>query len=166
MKDAISSQYDASLKMLKEAIIKCPPRMWNDSDYKNRFWHISYHVLFYTYMYLQESEAQFVPWHKHRNNYQFMGPLPWPPHTIPEIGNPYSKEDILEYFDLCRRQVEEKVPLMDFNAESGFYWLPFKKFELQIYNIRHIQHHAGALIDRLRTIEDIGIDWAAAKPRS
>ena len=117
-------------------------------------------------MYLQESEAQFVPWNKHRNNYQFMGPLPWPPHTKPEIDHPYSKEEILEYFDLCRRQAEEKIPSMDLDAGSGFYWLPFKKFELQIYNIRHIQHHTGALIDRLRTIEDIGIDWAAAKSRS
>ncbi len=36
------------------------------------------------------------------------------------------------------------------DADSGFYWLPFNKFELQLYNIRHIQHHTGQLTDRLR----------------
>jgi hypothetical protein len=166
MKEVIKSQYYASLEMLKEAVSKCPPSLWNSQEPKNKFWHISYHVLFYTHLYLQESEKQFIPWSKHRENYQFLGPLPWPPHAIPNIGEPFSKELILEYFDVCQKQVEEKVLTLNLNAESGFYWLPFTKLELQLYNIRHIQHHAGALIDRLRTIENIGVNWIARKAKS
>lgn len=166
MKDVIESQYYASLEMLREAINKCPSPLWNSREPRNKFWHISYHVLFYTHLYLQDSENQFVPWSKHRNYYQFLGSLPWPPHAKPNIGEPYGKEEILEYVDVCQRQVEEKVSSLDLNAESGFPWLPFKKLELQLYNIRHIQHHTGALIDRLRTIENIGVDWVAMKPRS
>jgi len=33
--------------------------------------------------------------------------------------------------------------------------------ELHMYNIRHLQHHAGQLIDRLRTTENIGIAWVS-----
>ena len=87
-------------------------------------------------------------------------------YTKPEIGEPYSKEEILEYLDVCKKEAEEKVSAMDLNAESGFYWLPFKKLELQFYNIRHIQHHTGALIDRLRTKENIGVGWVAMKTGS
>ncbi|MEZ4615731.1 MAG: hypothetical protein R2867_09500 [Caldilineaceae bacterium] len=29
----------------------------------------------------------------------------------------------------------------DLSAPSGFSWLPFTKFELQIYSIRHLQQH-------------------------
>ena len=166
MKEVIKSQYYASLGMLREAIIKCPPHLWNSGDDKNKFWHISYHLLFYTHFYLQVSENQFIPWSKHREFHQFLGSVPWPPHTIPEIGEPYNKEEILEYLDLCKREVEEKVSSLDLNSESGFYWLPFTKLELQFYNIRHIQHHTGALYERLRRSENIGIGWIAAKSGS
>ena len=47
-------------------------------------------------------------------------------------------------------------------APSGFSWLRFGKTELQLYNIRHIQHHAGQLTDRLRTAAGIGVRWVAA----
>jgi DinB superfamily len=162
-KDVIKSQYYASLEMLGGAISKCPTSLWNSEEFKNKFWHIAYHVLFYTHLYLQETEKQFVPWKKHREHHQFLGNLPWLPHTKPDIGESYSKEEILEYLDMCKKEVEEKVSALDLTSESGFYWLPFKKLELQFYNIRHIQHHTGALIDRLRTKENIGVDWVAMK---
>jgi DinB superfamily len=165
-KEVIKSQYYASLEMLKEVINNCPPSLWNNQEPKNKFWHVAYHVLYCTHMYLQDSHKQFVPWSKHRDTYQFLGHIPLQPHARPNIGEPYTKEEILEYFDVCQRQVEQKVSFMDLNAESGFYWLPIKKLELQLYNIRHIQHHAGALIDRLRTSEGIGVDWVVKKPNS
>ena len=37
------------------------------------------------------------------------------------------------------------------------------KMEMQFINIRHIQHHAGQLIDWLTTKERISIDWIGAK---
>jgi hypothetical protein len=150
--------------MLKQAIAQCPESLWNDRGYKNKFWHISYHVLFYTHLYLQDSEKDFTPWSKHKDQYQFLGPLPWPPHNEPEIGEPYSRKEILEYLEICRQQVEEKITSLNPDAESGFHWLPFGKMELQLYNIRHVQHHTGQLIDRLRTRENIGVGWVGTKP--
>jgi hypothetical protein len=162
MHEILGKQYRASMAMLKEAITKCPESLWLAPEYPNKFWHIAYHVLYCTHMYLQDSHEAFTPWTKHRENYQWLGRLPWPPHEEPKIGTPYSKEEVLEYLEICWQEIGAKVPGLDFDAPSGFYWLPFNKLELQLYNIRHIQHHAGQLIDRLRTVAGIGIGWAVA----
>lgn len=150
--------------MFGQAVIQCPETLWVDAGYKNQFWHIAYHTLFYTHLYLQDSEKEFVPWRKHRIEYNFLGPLPWPPHKEPEIGEPYTKEEILEYLSVCQNEVREKVSTLILEATSGFQWLPFSKLELQFYNIRHIQHHAGQLCDRLRNRDGISVGWVGMKP--
>ena len=60
--------------------------------------------------------------------------------------------------------MEEQVDSLDLEAESGFYWLPFDKLELQIYNIRHIQQHTGELCERLGARGDIEVGWVGTKP--
>jgi hypothetical protein len=52
---------------------------------------------------------------------------------------------------------------MDLEAESGFYWLPFDKLELQFYNIRHVQQHTGELCERLGAQGEIEVDWVGMK---
>jgi hypothetical protein len=54
-KQASISQYQATLGMLKQAIVKCPESMWDAPDPPNRFWQLAYHTLFYTHLYLQPS---------------------------------------------------------------------------------------------------------------
>ncbi|MHC4599251.1 MAG: DinB family protein [Planctomycetota bacterium] len=157
--EAIASQYGAALAMLRKAVQACPDSLWNDGTFENRFWHVAYHTLFYTHFYLQENESAFVPWEKARPNYNFMGPVPWPPHEKPEIGEAYTKEEILEYLDLCEEQVRERTAVLDPEAPSGFEWIPMNKLELQLYNLRHVQHHAGQLIERLRAHGCKSMDW-------
>ncbi len=123
----------------------------------------AYHALFYTHLYLADSEAHFTPWPKHRKEYQFMGPTPWPPHAPPQIGEPYDKEAILEYLAFCQRHVTERAPQLDLEAASGFGWLPFGKLELQFYNIRHLQQHTGELMERLGARAGIDVDWVGMK---
>jgi hypothetical protein len=159
----ICSQYWASLEMLKQTIVKCPLSVWDNPDDKTKFWHIAFHTLFYTHLYLQDSGQEFRPWAKHRKDYQFLGKLPWPPYTKPVVDVPYSLEDVLAYQAFCQEQVEERVPLLNLEAGSGFDWLPFGKLELQFYNIRHIQQHTGELMERLGTCADIELDWIAWK---
>lgn len=76
-----------------------------------------------------------------------------------ETGEPYTKEEILEYLELCQRQVEERVASLNLDAASGFHWLPFGKMELQFYNIRHMQQHIGELCERLGTSANVEVDW-------
>jgi len=157
--EVIVSQYLASLEMLKQAVGKCPEGLWNSPDDKAKFWQVAYHALFYTHLYLQDSQQTFKAWAKHRDDYHQLGPLPAPTDAEPQLGEPYGKDDILEYLDICKKEVKERVPSLNLEGESGFYWLPFNKLELQIYNIRHIQQHAGELMERLGARAGIDIDW-------
>jgi len=159
--EIISKQYRASMAMLKEAISTCPESLWLAPEYPNKFWHIAYHVLYYTHLYLQNSLSSFTKWEKHRDNYNRLG-RPGSARGPRKIDAPYSQAEVLEYFEICLQEIAAKVPGLDLNAPSGFYWLPFNKLELQLYNIRHIQHHAGQLIDRLRSVAGIGIEWVIA----
>jgi len=158
----IQSQYGAYLDMLKQAVEKCPAFLWDDRRHRNRFWHIAYHALFYTHLYVQPSERDFSPWARHREQYQFMGQVPWPPHAEPKIGEPYTPADVLEYLAMCQQQVEEQVASVNLEAESGFDWLAFNKLELQFYNIRHLQQHVGELCERLG-MEKVDVDWVGTK---
>ena len=148
----IRSQYLASLEMLKLTIEKCPDVLWDDPADKNKFWHVAYHALFYTHLYLQPTEQDFRPWGKYRRA-----------HDLSQAADPYSKEEVLEYLAFCQQQVEEKVPQLNLDAESGFYWLAFDKAELQIYNIRHLQQHSGELMERLGSRAGIDVDWVGMK---
>jgi hypothetical protein len=158
IKEALKSQYQAGLDMLEDAVKQCPEALWADPEPKNKFWHIAYHALFYTHLYLQTSEGDFTPWEHHRENSQFLGPNPRRPDLVP-IAEPYSKQEVLDYLGFCRKEVGKKVPGLNLDAESGFSWISFGKLEHQIYNIRHLQHHTGQLIDRLRTKAGIGVRW-------
>jgi DinB family protein len=159
IKGVVQSQYLAALAMMREAVTLCPERLWHTPEVKNQFWHIAYHALFYTDLYLHRSESDFAAWPKHRDEYHSLGPLPWAPDRLPKIGEPYSREDILEYLDYCRDQVIAKVADLDLAGSSGFHWLPFGKLELQFYNIRHLQHHVGELAERLGTQASVDIAW-------
>jgi hypothetical protein len=161
----IQSQYRAALDMLRAAIRACPDDLWLDSSYTNPAWHIAYHVLFYTHLYLQESGATFSPWQHHRPEYEFLGPIPWEQNRKPRVEEPYTKDEVLAFFEVCWKEVELRVPAADLEAESGFDWLPFSKLELQFYNIRHLQHHTGQLSERIRTRTGVGIGWIGHRPQ-
>jgi hypothetical protein len=141
---AIQSQYLAALEMLKQVIVKCPETLWDAPGNQEKFWKKSYHALFYAHLYLQKAEKDFVPWEKHRD---------------PDGEVPFTKDEVLAYLSFVQNQVLACVPATDLEAESGFYWLPFNKLELQLYNIRHIQHHTGELYERLGTNENIELGW-------
>jgi hypothetical protein len=157
--NTIARQFRASLAMFGQAIELCPGSLWTDETYPNRFWHIAYHTLFYTHLYLQPTQAEFRPWTRHQENSQYLGQRPGTIEELPRLQTTYSKADVREYLEICRNEVEERVPALNLDAASGFSWLPFDKLEVQFYNIRHLQHHTGQLADRLRTRQNLGITW-------
>jgi hypothetical protein len=147
-KQVIQSQYLAALEMLKQVIVQCPDALWDAPGNQDPFWRKSYHALFYTHLYLQNAEKDFVPWEKHHD---------------PDAEIPFSKEDVLAYLAFVQKQVVERLPATNLESESGFYWLPFDKLELQLYNIRHIQQHTGELYERLGTHENIELNWVSTR---
>ena len=148
--------------MLENAVLKCPEALWLAGT-PNRFWHIAYHGLFYTHFYLQKADKPFVPWPKHQPDSQYLGPRPWDPEGRPRAIVPYTKEEILEYHRFCLAEVSSRIPLLDMDAPSGFGWLPFGTFEVQVYSLRHLAHHTAQLIERLRTSAGIGVAWAVGR---
>jgi hypothetical protein len=162
MKEILKSQFLASLEMLKQAITECPDSLWNAKEHKNRFWHVAYHALFYTHLYLQPTLDDFAPWEKHREEYRSLSPSKDKVESQTEV-EPFTKEDVLKYLAFCQERVEAWLDKLDFDAESGFYWLPFSKLELQLYNIRHIQQHTGELSEKLAAFGDGDVDWVGMK---
>jgi hypothetical protein len=134
---SILSQYRASLAMLRSTIELCPDDFWLAADYRNRYWHVTYHALFYAHLYVNASEAEFTPWHKHRAVCRLLGSSA----EELEAVEPYSKADLLDYLAICSAEIEDKVPKLLLEGPSGFDWLPFNRLELHFYNIGHIQHH-------------------------
>jgi hypothetical protein len=169
LRAALKSQYRAGLAMLREAIERCPDALWTDDGHKNAFWQVAYHVLFFTHLYLQPHEVGFVPWAGHRSKVQHPDGIagdPDPDSDVPLIPEPYSRSQVLAYWDHCDDNVDAWVDALDLGSpESGFYWYPISKLEHQLVNIRHMQHHAAQLADRLRHAEGIGIRWVGAGRR-
>jgi hypothetical protein len=146
--------------MLQQAIEKCPDALWNDREHKNRFWHIAYHALFYTNFYLSKSADTYTPWKHQRDECLSL-------ETEGDINaiEPYTKAELLAYVQYSQEQSEAAIDALDLEAESGFYWLPFNKLELQFYNIRHTQQHTGELCERLGTLAGIDVGWVGMKPK-
>jgi hypothetical protein len=147
---AIQSQYLAALGMLEQAVRKCPTTLWTRASDTAAFWNVAYHALFYLHLYVSSDIGAFVVWEKHRDGCESLAP---------QNGEPYSQADILDYAAFCRLQIERQVPKFDLAGPSGFDWMPMRKFEHQIYVIRHVQQHAGELMERLGSHAGISVDW-------
>ncbi len=169
----LKSQYHASLAMLRNTIEQCPDELWSDREYVNPFWRIAYHTLYFTHLYMQPNLQSFRPWEHHQTGLQYMDDIPAPPeiddlvelsHKPPQTGEPYSREEVLTYWDICDHMVDTVVDSLDILAsECGFFWYKVSKLEHQMISLRHIQHHTAQLMDRLRNNANIGIDWVGAR---
>lgn len=158
---ALKSQYHASLQALQLAIKECPSELWNDpADGLATFWRVAYHTLFFTDYYLREGHQSLAPWSRHRHEAYILGPIHREGGRLPDQCEPYTREDILEYWKICDDMVNTAVDEMNLDStDSGFPWYAMTKFEHQLVNIRHIQHHAAALATRLRREANIQVGW-------
>ena len=149
IRSAFDSQYQAGLDMLEAAVRACPADAWDSSAHVNRFWHIAYHTLFYVNLYLFETLDDHVPWSGDRDDAQKLRPG----------VEPYSRDSILEFLAYCRGHARRRIAALDLGADSGFAWLPFSPVERLAYNLRHLQHHAGQLSERIRQDTGNGVGW-------
>lgn len=158
---ALKNQYHAALATLRQAIEQCPDELWTAACQAGPpFWQVAYHALFFTHLYLQPDEQAFRPWQHHRDEYQFLEEIPWPPHRPPNIGEPYTKGQVLEYWAACDAMIDAGVEGLDLSADTcGFWWYKMPKLEHQIMNIRHIQDHAAQLGARTRAGTGLAPRW-------
>ena len=165
-KPVLKNQYHAALANFGDAIRRCPENVWESKDHLNAFWQIAYHTLFFTHLYLQQNEAAFRPWEHQQSAVQHPDGIPGPADpnsSLPLIPNPYTQAQVLEYWKFCDQMVDAAVDTLDLESpQSGFHWYRMSKLEHQFVNLRHIQHHAAQLADRLRFAANIGIKWVGS----
>jgi hypothetical protein len=159
--------------MFRQTIDLCPDETWSGNEHLNSFWQIAYHSLFFAHLYMQPNEKAFRPWEHHQADVQYPDGIAGPPDPkspLPLAPKPYTKAEVLAYWSVCDQMVDDAIDALDLHSpESGFSWYRVSKLEHQIINIRHIQHGAAQLADRLRSAVGVGIDWVGAchggKPR-
>jgi len=162
IQDILKSQYHASLAMLRQAIDACPAELWTDASYVNQFWQVAYHTLFYTDFYLQASEADFVPWERHRSQYNFFPSGA----EAARLLTPYSVDEVRACAARCDAMIDAAVDRLDLAApDSGFPWYKMSKLEHQFVSLRHIQHHTGQLAERIRQATGQGVGWVGGSGR-
>lgn len=163
----LKSQYKAAIAMLADAIEKYPEEHWLSDGHTNAPWQLAYHTLFFAEYYSRPTWENFTPWLTHgvetQNNDGIPGP-PDPNSTLPLIPEPFTKAQVLAYAKHCDETIGEAINAMVIaSSDSGFYWYKVSKLEHQIINIRHTQHGAAQLADRLRKIAGLGVKWVGAK---
>jgi hypothetical protein len=143
-------QMGASIEMLENAIGACPESLWSDRSREPQVWYLAYHTLFWLDFYLTGKEDEYQP------------PPPFgleeldPASILPE--RVYTREELLHYLDYCRKKAKRMLAaLSDGNPGTkvqetrfqrprySFRWGKVSWVELQIYNLRHVQHGAAQM---------------------
>lgn len=163
----LAAQYGAALAMLRAAVTHADHVTWRAFVGQFPFWHVSYHTLFFTDLYLSRDEASFRPQPFHREDYNRLGPVPWAPPSSVVVDEPYAQDLMAAYVDTCvakaRREVEAETEAT-LAGPSGFHWLQFTRLEAHLYNLRQVQHHTGQLAAALRRQGAAGVEWVGSKP--
>lgn len=157
--NALVAQYRAALEMLRTAITSTPEHIWDRADDENRTWRLAYHILYGVKLYLGSSPETFSPWEEAIDGAESLGAW-WddPSVTVEGVHTP---DELLAFLDALLAELPEAVAALPLEAESGFAWYPFSRLELHLNSIRHVQHHTGQIIERLRSHGVRGIDWVS-----
>ncbi len=145
LKEGLWQQFGAAIDMLENAIVACPEQLWGDRAQQPEFWYTTFHALFFLDLYLSGTEKGFAP------------PTPFTLDELDERGllpdRVYTKEELLVYLrhgrEKCRRTMSALTDAM-IAQRCGFSWLDISQVEIHLYNMRHVQHHAGQLNTLLR----------------
>jgi len=138
-------QFGAAIDMLADAIGACPEGAWQAPGHP-AFWHVAYHTVFYLDLYLSDG----------LDGFEVPTPFAAELRSLDaQAEAPYGREDVLRYLQASRAKCRAVIQGMTeqwARQSSGFDWLPMNRAELLLYNMRHVQHHAGQLAMRIRQL--------------
>jgi hypothetical protein len=162
LKNALLRQYMGAHDMLAAALDACPERLWRariwpasiDPQAISEFWYVAFHALFWHDLYLDGTLEGFAP------------PAPF---TLDELksdvtlpGQPYTRAELHRYLSYCRDKTRARIGALtpaDAVKKSTLRWLPCSYFEVQMYNIRHIQDHCAQLNVFLGQAAGVDAQW-------
>src|SRR6478609_4596961 len=143
----VLGQFEAALAMLKQCLERCPAELWESKIAGLTVRQVAYHTLFFVDYYL-DSEAAFTLRDLHH-----AGGDEREPANSPGLDQAAT----LAYVTICHDKLlatlrdETEASLLE---PAGFSWLPFSRAELHLYNLRHVQHHAGQISAHLRRLDE------------
>lgn len=153
LKACVKQQLGAALVTLRRVVEACPDDLWNREGDDPPFWRAAYHATYSADFYLRESEAAFEPRDYHDENLVDLDSTE---------GGPVTRQQVLDYIAWCEpylvRTIDE-LPGEALAAPSPFWWLRMSRAESLLFNMRHVQHHAAQLNDRLKRATGEAVDW-------
>lgn len=155
-KEMLWHQFGAALDMLENAIVACPDHVWGDKVDWHEFWYLASHTLFFTDLYLSDTEVGFMP------------PPPFGLEELDERGvlppRVYTKQELLTYLAHCREKCRHAILEMTeekANRDAAGLRPGLTFAELYLYSMRHVQHHAAQLNLLLRQQIDSAPRWVS-----
>jgi hypothetical protein len=167
------SQFGAAIDMLGNALEVCPDSLWRERLWSTtppsyfppqfpEFWYVTYHTLVWLDLYLSGvPEEEFAP------------PAPFAQGEIDSreatSERPYTKDELRAYLVATRQKCHTTlIGLTDEQARRPceYAWTegqPVSYLELLLYNMRHVQEHAGPLSLFLgqHSVSGEALDWDA-----
>ena len=162
-------QFGGTIDMLDNALVACPDSLWRQvvwhdpsvPSQRAEFWYVAYHALFWLDLYLYGAEEGFAPPAPYSLVEQddAAGPLP---------DRPYSRDELRAYLASVRQKCRTTIEAMTderVRQPVNFGWMRegevVSYYELQLYNMRHVQGHAAELSLLLgeHGIQANAIDW-------
>lgn len=162
-KTVVWQQFGAAIDMFGNSMSACPDGLWQAQLYNDlavqpaftSFWYVAYHTLFWLDFYLSDSIETFTP---------------PPPFTLSEFDagrlpeRVYTKVELQSYLAHGRQKCEETI----YNLTDAFApqrcrtdWPEMSVAELLLYNMRHVQEHAGQLSLFLGQNNGVPSRWVA-----
>ncbi|HOZ87003.1 MAG TPA: DinB family protein [Bacteroidia bacterium] len=152
-KETLWKQFGAAIDMLENAVKACPDAQWDATD---KFWHKAFHTVFFLDYYLDTEPGQFRPPHPFGlSEFDPAGRMP---------ERTYTKKEILEYVAFCRKKCHDLIAELNEERLAARWinsWRNYSRFEILIYNMRHVQHHAAQLNLLLRQQTNASPEWVS-----
>jgi hypothetical protein len=151
MNQILLGQYEASISMLRATVCACPAAHWESkiAQWPARF--VAFHTLYWTDIYLSPDQAAFKSHEFVMEGRGLPFGTPLPEGLIPPgLTQPRT----IEYADFCIAKARATLSgesAADLAGPSGF-GPTISRAEMHIYNIRHVQHHTGALAAHFRRL--------------
>lgn len=150
-------QFGATIDMLENAIVLCPDNLWD----QKQFWYAAYHVIFYIDYYSSDVPDAFMPPDPYTlSEFDPTGKMP---------DRVYTKDELLDYLEFARKKSYDLInDLNEENAAKRFAneYRNYSRFEIILYNMRHVQHHVGQLNLLLRQSIDDAPNWVSQTKKS
>lgn len=151
---ALWRQFSAGVDMLANAIAHCPDAYFASNK---RFYYMAYHTSLFLDYYLTVPPADFNPL------LPFADVADRPPEAMDDLipERFYTKEELLAWIAQSRQKAKDLIfSLSDaveqqrFTEDMDTDAMDYPVFEIILYNLRHVQHHAAQLNLMMR--QDLG----------